>query len=173
MKTKLATLIATILLSTSAQAFDFKGIELNRPATKEEIQSKLYKSRCMNPAGGGITCFSTNETIAGKPAQVFVEVGEDGLVRTILVKFNSSDFDLIEEAAIGKYGTPTDSAQNMVSTAMGATYENRIYKWTDEEGSVVILKRYSGKITEGAFWMNTEKKHEEYLKERESNKKDM
>lgn len=105
------------------------------------------------------TCFSMEETIAGVTARsVFVRF-DAGLVKSVLVDFNSDDFDRVSEALLSKYGEPNNKRQETLKNRMGATFENVIMTWMDGtpeiSGTAMSLRRYTKDVTSSALFIST------------------
>ncbi|MDP4027533.1 MAG: hypothetical protein Q8P42_00990 [Gallionella sp.] len=84
-------------------------------------------------------------TYAGVPANISVFFFADKM-DSALILLNSKDFNLVKSALILKYGKPTTTKMERLTTAMGGEILNEKNEWQRKD-SKAIINRYAGKIT--------------------------
>lgn len=92
----------------------------------------------------------------------------DNKLSRISFDFPSKQFPIMVAAFLEKYGKPSQKKETPVQTKMGALYTNEELNW---EGAniLIVLSKYSSKITEGAATFGT-KEWNKYLLERAKQK---
>lgn len=90
-------------------------------------------------------------TYAGEKAQpIGVTFTKEGTLREVAVFFEPKSFEAIRDALTAKYGEPLAIRQEAVQTLFGVKLMNERVYWDDARGTI-YMKRYTGKITEGAL----------------------
>ncbi|MCA1625999.1 MAG: hypothetical protein LC778_19825 [Acidobacteria bacterium] len=65
---------------------------------------------------------------------------------------------------VEKYGEPTSISDDVVTTAMGAKYQNQSLTWFGDE-VIITLSRYGGNVNEGLGSITTKQHISESAKE--------
>jgi hypothetical protein len=153
---KLITSIAIALFATSAQAFDFKGVEINSAITPSEVAEKLGSTpRCRTAPqifNKQVCMFET--TLVGEPVKAFLVYGDDGTIIHMFIHFKASEYDAIEVALTDKFGEGK-CEDGTVTTNGGATFTNSKCSWVDGAGNELYVERYATNVTRGVMMMNT------------------
>ncbi|MGH7782330.1 MAG: hypothetical protein ACREO5_00575 [Candidatus Binatia bacterium] len=71
-----------------------------------------------------------------------------------LISFPDKDFSAVEAAFIERYGPPTTTMEETLTTGMGVKYRNRKHRWVGEK-ILIYLDQYFGKITTGLANLTT------------------
>jgi hypothetical protein len=134
-------IIALIAWTTfTANALEFKGIEIGKKTTVQEVQDKL---------GGtfswGRTSFRGQSTIGGEAAEISINLDENSAVKSIFIRLEPRQFAKVAEALKGKYKAPKIERE-VLQTAFGVNVENISMSWTVERGCEVFAEKYSGSI---------------------------
>jgi hypothetical protein len=73
---------------------------------------------------------------------------EDGILSSISIDIDPSDYATLKDALIGKYGKPISVYRNIVQNAMGVKYDNETALWRNAKGDVSI-RRYGFRVDIG------------------------
>lgn len=161
--------LALMLLCNKSFAFDFKGIELGKPSTYENVSNTLL-IQCHDEPSGAVWC-SGKTTIVGDEAKAHVSINDKKIVETISVKFNPDSFENIASGLTKKYGK-AKVKNSTVTTRMGVSYNQVSMTW-ETKTSVMILDKYNKTIDEGSLFMVTNEKIEEMAIKSENKKTDL
>lgn len=154
-------ILLALLFSTNAIAYDFKGVEIGKFISTEDISNKLTAKCLDNKEQGGIYCRG-DTTIVGYKADVFITADKANIVQTINVTFEPDSFESIYTALKSKYGDGKIKISD-ISTAMGAQFKQAKAQWSTSS-ALMTLNKYNGKITEGSLLIVT-KEHLEMIEE--------
>lgn len=146
---KIIIIILLFAASTVSYAFDFKGIEVGKSSSNDEV-SKILMIQCTDDISGKVICTGPL-TIVGDDAYGYIDLNKDKIVSSIWIKFKPNTFNEISEALIKKYGPPI-TTNSTISNAMGATFDQVEMNWKNEN-SIMTLQKYSGKVTEGGLFI--------------------
>ncbi len=80
-------MIIFLLISNSAYAFDFKGVEVGKYISETEIKDKLYVMCHQSSEDYPAYCAGSKETIAGQDAKIRVMLSNENVVESISVVF--------------------------------------------------------------------------------------
>lgn len=141
---KFIAAVAFSLLSASALAFDFKGIKLGEPATRERIFDATGV-KCGIGITGAIACFG-NTTVANVTANMDLSSDPSGIVQKISFLLKPSDFELVAIELMKKFGTPTSREGGQLQNGFGAKFEQQTLTWENEAGDKVTFIKYAGSI---------------------------
>jgi hypothetical protein len=130
MKFLLLALLASAAFSR-AQAFDLKGVEVGKAATRAQLQA-AFGARCEF----GDACLTE---IAGVTVKVYTWKDKAGRVSSISASFDSIQFATIEQAAREKFGTPSETQEQPMQNGFGAQFMARGLWWSDAAGAQVRL----------------------------------
>jgi hypothetical protein len=133
---------AVILLALAAlvfktcEAFDLKGVEVGKAATRAQLQA-AFGARC----DFGDACLTE---IAGVTVKVYTWKDKAGRVSSISASFDSIQFATIEKAAREKFGTPSSTEEAPMQNGFGAQFMARGLWWTNADGArVQLLKSFT------------------------------
>lgn len=188
--------IAILILLVSPallRAYDFKGIEIGKTADIALIEKVLIDSAiirgnpstkkdtdksCGDKARDDVPRFGLvkgerwctgHTTVAETVAHASIVIALDGTVQRIGLTFDSELFEQVERAVLGKFGDPTATENPTVTNRMGGTFIQIEHTWQDDDGNLVLLKKYAGSLDDSqlSFASAAElKKLEERAKER-------
>lgn len=123
----------------------FKGVPFG---SSEETLKEKIRATCSNlskPPLPERSCSASLEI--GGVAVLATFTLRSGALVGISLKFDSQNFNTIEDIFIERYGTPTAQEDNQVQTRMGATLVNRRDVW-DGKLVYITLGRFSNEITQ-------------------------
>jgi hypothetical protein len=141
--------VASVLLSQSANSFDFKGISIGKPF---EDQHKRYSCEEKKTPLSDVVCHLNQyqqETVAGTEATAVIVYLVDGNVSTISIFFKSAEYDPIKVALITKYGTGKISSETLTNR-MGVQFQNETITWNLPD-CLMALRRYAGNANSGSL----------------------
>jgi hypothetical protein len=137
--------LSTVLFSAHAGAADFKGIELGKVYSSDEIKAKAGYDMQFG-LGNSIKCMtfcSGQVKLANGLARAdFFTNSDDGAIASIDVTINEVDFIDIEKQLKSKYGKPTSTGHQVLQNAFGAKIVNTIDEWREANGDVITLMHY-------------------------------
>ena len=160
--------VALGLISASAQAFEFKGIEVGGPATFQSGQIEaalkwdpgkdypihIRPVKCEKVKSGNTFC-SGPTTVAGVYGRTEVRTTPAGVVTRLVLIISSRDFDTVEAGVVTKYGQPTKTSNDAVQNRMGATFQNVEHYWEGEGGRYIRLSKYAGSLEDSTLYFGT------------------
>ena len=91
----------------------------------------------------------------------------DGKLWSVYLKFPSSQTEQLADAFREKFGEPSKHTTSQVTSRAGATFDNFVSEWINEEGSIRIEKRASN-VTEGSVTILTTAGREERKRRQEA-----
>ena len=141
-------LILLLLVSQSAFAFDFKGIEIGSKVEVEAVEKTLSTECHDGSTGWDVVCIGKT-TIIGNDADIFVTLDRDHVVQSISLTFAPNNFDEISKALIKKYGK-TKTNKSKLSNAMGANFQQVDMLWKSNSGVMSLIK-YKGNISKSGL----------------------
>jgi hypothetical protein len=147
---KFLLLAASLLAATSAFAADsklsFKGVELGSSLSQIASNPK-FDCRVVNTPIADKICSlrpRETETIAGAPIDSLFYFYDQSSLASIVVNLPEKHFQPVVAALTEKFGAPSLKTET-VKSLKGAAYENRSYRWSKQEGSL-LAERYAGRL---------------------------
>jgi hypothetical protein len=98
-------------------------------------------------------------------------VKSESKLSSVLLSFESKNYETLKEISIERYGKPTSSQKEPYKTQGGAESTNEILMWQGPH-SFIRLSRYGNRITEGSAMMGTNESLEAFSKKRDEEIKD-
>lgn len=148
------TLLAALLLcipQAYAKDFEFKGLKIGMTLQDLENDDRLQCKK-VNLTIAEYACSLknyTSETIGGARVKSLVIAINGGLSETILVVFDTSNFDSVAAGLEAKYGE-SEIDKSVVRNRFGAEFDNESHAWIQNGISMKLVKR-AGKIDESNF----------------------
>lgn len=147
---KVLLLAASLLAAASACAEDgklaFKGVELGSSLAQIASNPK-FDCRVVNTPIADKVCSlrpREAETIAGAPIDSLFYFYDQSSLTGIVVNLPEKHFQPVVAALTEKFGTPSLKTET-VKSLKGAAFENRSYRWSKSEGSL-LAERYAGRL---------------------------
>lgn len=162
----LAITLVAIAAPDLLRAYDFKGIEIGKPANIPVINETI-SAPCELGANRMLVC-NGRTTAGGAFARANIVIASDHTIQRIRLTFDSSSFERVERAVLEKFGEPKVTENPPVSNRMGATSIQIKHTWRDEDGNVVILEKYAGSLDDSSLYFASPaefKMFEEHAKE--------
>ena len=148
---RFAVALAVVLPAVAnAQPHAFKNLQLGAPQS-EITADPRFECRRGTSALGDFMCHlkpSARESIAERPVRSVMLQFYDERLYTISVTIDSVDFRAVGDALTARYGAPSAQTTEPVTNRMGASFDNEIRRW-HEQDSHIELKKYSGRIDRG------------------------
>jgi hypothetical protein len=137
MRFRTVALAAIVALGpTFTWAFDLKGVELGKFASREQLHAALGIV-CLVKCGLGRTM------IAGVGCETAIAFNDEKNVDEIVARFAASNFQPVKDALVNKYGPPVRQGTEPVDSANGAKLTRWIGIWRDSDGSELTLVQYA------------------------------
>lgn len=147
-------LLALLLLAPLwASAYDFKGVEVGKPATPALIKEKLGVD--CGAGFAGIQVCNGLVTIAKEPARMNLVINKDGIVQRIHLTLDPSAFDAIAPLLVEKFGPPTATKRDVVQNRMGAKFDQVDYYWKNEQEDMMSYGRYATTLDTSSLYIGT------------------
>jgi hypothetical protein len=146
-------LLALLGATTCMQAngLDFKGVELDKPASEDSLRSVGIDTSTCHKVDGGTTICKGKTTIAGIPIDpLLVEIAPTGEVRHFAAYFGSVFFEMLEKVAYEKWGGSKSRKEYPVSYNGLQTTGNR-EDWEFADDSHVTLEKNTTGLTSGVM----------------------
>lgn len=89
----------------------------------------------------------------------------DGVVHTIAVEVDASDFTQAEAAVSEKYGNPALRKVSTVKNRMGATFDQIKVEWR-RDGSLLVGSKRATSVDKGSFMLTSERALDEHARKR-------
>lgn len=122
---KYALLILALAATGACGAdFELKGAQLGQPETAAAVRSL------------------GNTTLAGVPCSLTYWKGHDGHIEKIDAFFDSSSYDTVNAALIGKYGKPDRTDTAAMRNNFGAKFDRITETWTNSHGDVMQVVNF-------------------------------
>jgi len=137
-------ILAAAMVTGSASATDFKGIELDKTYSNEAIQEKAGYQLGYD-LGNSIRCkayCSGQIKLGDGTSRANFFPNKDGSIGDIEVITNVRDFDAIEKQLIEKFGRPSHVTRQALQNAFGAKVLNTFDEWHRPNGDEITLFRY-------------------------------
>lgn len=152
--------LCTLLIAVSANSapFELKGLELGKPATREQIKSTIglfCSPECETGRGCNISCGSGATFVAGVYAETGIALDEGHTVQKITASFETAAFDVISAAFVAKYGNPTRVDHSVITTGAGGKFDQTINVWRNDTGDEISLSRFSRDVRYGTLKLRT------------------
>jgi len=145
----LALLAATICMQ--ANALDFKGVELDKPASEESLRSVGIDTSTCHKVDGGTTICKGKTTISDIPIDpLLAEIAPTGEVRHFAAHFGSVFFETLEKVAGEKWGHSKSRKEYPVTYNGLQTIANR-EDWEFADDSHVTLEKSTTGLTSGVM----------------------
>lgn len=172
---KNVVLIALLVIAASANALDFKGIELGKSRADDAKVKEAFDGAhlaCM-PDGKQTQCWG-NASIAGEFGNVSLYADSDKIIHLLIVSFDARGYDAVSKALASKFGSTVKTKPSTLSNQMGAKVSSVTKEWTLDRCSVE-LERYFGKRDKSAvIYQCPTAAHERDVKSaRQKNDKDL
>lgn len=127
------TIVLYVACPTQGHCFDFKGLQLGKPTTAEDVEARLNGVGCGAGANSALVC-NGNTTIAEETAKVNIVIGATGLLQRIALTVDRRSFGVVLPNLVAKFGRPTANQRSVSQNAMGAKFEERVYLWRRKGG---------------------------------------
>lgn len=150
---RIAIMLAMLLLSRQAWAFDFKGITVGGSATPSDVQERLGV-RCGEGYENMQIC-NGDVTVAREPASMNLVISPKGIVQRIALTLSPDAFDEVAPELVRKFGKPKSISHSAVQNRMGAKYPQVIYLWAAKDGTEVLYMKYAGTLDRSALNFST------------------
>jgi hypothetical protein len=127
---------------------DFRGLKWG--ASVQEMQ-KFYPKAMEMPGmfeGKRIKQFSVFNQEVGSVKTSFVLGFLDDRFSFASIDFKSSDFPILREAFVTRYGPAHSTREEKLQNRMGTEFTNHVLSWRGPTLSIYVAK-YSGKVTDG------------------------
>jgi hypothetical protein len=157
--------LAACLICINAEAFDFKGIELGKPSSPEQVQERLGV-KC-GPGFDGQVC-NGSVTIAREPAKLNLRLSAQGTVERIYLVLSPDAFSVVAPELIAKFGEPTKTSKYPVQNRLGATYEQEMHHWMRDDGAQVTYMRYANSLDRSSIYFSTKADRELLTKDKKN-----
>lgn len=135
MRFNTVVLAVAVLLSSSALAFDLKGVELGKFASHEQLHQELGIV-CLGKCGEGRTI------IAGVECTTGVLFNDEKMVDGIVARFGFQNFEVVNAALTHKYGQPTKTVTKPWITSSGIHLTHVANIWRDDAGNELVIENY-------------------------------
>jgi hypothetical protein len=127
--------------ASSRPRYDFRGIHLGDSISPAIAAAQRFKC-------DSVGC-STTDSLAGVEAFVFLEKF-DGRLMSVVVTYPTAGFSTIQQLSKGKWGEPTRSALDTMTTRMGAKFPVRRLSWDMLDGTLHV-DEMGDRVTEGVM----------------------
>jgi hypothetical protein len=129
------------------------------------MQEFYPKAREMPRVFGGerIKQFSVSNQEVGSVKTSFVLGFLDDRFSLALIDFKSSDFPILREAFVTRYGPAHSTREEKLQNRMGTEFTNHVLSWRGPTLSI-YLAEYSGKVTNGTARIATHDFEEELVR---------
>jgi hypothetical protein len=147
-------LLALLVLTPFwASAYDFKGVEVGKPATPALIKEKLGVE--CGAGYAGIQVCNGLVTVAREPAKMNLVIDKDGIVQRIHLMLEPSAFETIAPLLVKKFGSPTTTKRDVVQNRMGAKFDQVDHYWINDRGEAMSYGKYGATLDSSSPYIGT------------------
>jgi hypothetical protein len=139
---KVILFVLTLMLSQSIAAFDYKGIELGKTYSLEEIREKIGVE-CGAGSEGMQVC-NGSASFASEAAQINIVLNKVNSVQRIALTLSPSAFEEIARLLKDKFGRPAKVEASKIQNRFGAQYTQLIHTWRKKGELELIYTKYAG-----------------------------
>lgn len=141
MKATAPAAIATLLCSTTAQAFDLKGVEVGAVITDAALIRAL-------PLGCGLYAHrSCGDRMPEGTQWLSVDL-KAHRVEKIVVLITPKSFEAFDTMMRAKFGDPTSVEDSVLQNGFGAHFHQTVETWRNGAGDIAELSRYYNHATD-------------------------
>ena len=151
MKTLFAVALAFFSTVSLAETLSIKGAQLGM--SKAEVATALGLESCLEYLSGGCmpqicyplktltSCTVSKQTFASIPVYISFAFSADDKLCLTQLTIPATQYLIIKQALIAKYGAPLNVESKNVSNAMGATFDNEIVSWGKDDAIFKLEQR--------------------------------